>query len=94
MANEEYGKIPREEIGWFPTIDVSRCTECGVCADFCHQRVFAFDEDAGEMRVDRPYSCIVGCTGCVDQCPEGAISFPTLIELREMLRDLRTKHNG
>ncbi len=94
MANEGYGKIPREEIGWFPTIDKSRCTQCGACADFCHQGVFAFDEDTGEMRVVRPYSCIVGCTGCAGQCPEGAISFPTLIELREMLRDLRAKHNG
>jgi NAD-dependent dihydropyrimidine dehydrogenase PreA subunit len=41
--------------------------------------------------VVNPYSCIVGCTGCMAQCPAGAISFPTLVELREMLRELRAE---
>lgn len=86
MVKSEYGSIPRERIQWFPRIDPELCTGCGVCVEFCHQGVLSSDDD---VRVVSPYSCIVGCTGCMSQCPEGAISFPTLIELREMLRKLR-----
>lgn len=94
MTDKEYGNIPREEIGWFPTIDKGKCTQCGVCADFCHQGVFLVDDDTGQTQVVRPYACIVGCTGCAGQCPAGAISFPTLPELRDMLKALRAKHSS
>lgn len=86
MGKREYGKIPRERIEWYPRIDPELCTGCGVCVDFCHQDVFSSD---GEVRVVNPYSCVVGCTGCMEECPSGAIVFPTLVELREMLRKLR-----
>jgi NAD-dependent dihydropyrimidine dehydrogenase PreA subunit len=95
MSKGEYGDIPREEIEWFPRIDKKKCTECGVCMDFCHQEVFAKDEGTDTTEVVSPYSCIVGCTGCMSQCPAGAISFPTLPELRDLLRALRAKYcNG
>jgi NAD-dependent dihydropyrimidine dehydrogenase PreA subunit len=88
MARSEFGDIPRERIQWFPRIDPELCTRCGICAEFCHQGVFSTDE---RTEVANPYSCIVGCTGCMSQCPAGAISFPTLVELREMLRQLRAE---
>ena len=92
MAQEEFGNIPRKDIQWFPTIDEEKCTGCGVCVEFCHQGVFSADGEGTE--VVRPYSCIVGCTGCAGQCPVGAISVPTLPELREMLKVLRAKYGS
>ena len=86
MAEGEYGRIPRERIQWYPSIDIDLCTGCGVCVEFCHQSVFSQDES---VRVARPYSCIVGCSGCASQCPSQAISFPTLRQLRDMLKKLR-----
>ncbi|UCE45446.1 MAG: 4Fe-4S binding protein [Methanobacteriota archaeon] len=86
MAENEYGSIPRERIQWFPKIDPELCTVCGTCVEFCHQGVFMMDDT---VDVANPYSCIVGCNGCKTQCPSGAISFPSLIELREMLMELR-----
>jgi len=88
MDRSEFGDIPRKRIQWFPRIDPELCTQCGICAEFCHQDVFSTDE---RIEVVNPYSCIVGCTGCLSQCPAGAISFPTLVELREMLRQLRAE---
>ena len=88
MSKDEYGRIPRERIQWYPRIDPDLCTACGACVEFCHQSVFAQDES---VEVVRPYSCIVGCSGCASQCPSEAISFPTLMQLREMLRELRNE---
>jgi ferredoxin len=34
----------------------------------------------------------VSCTGCQKICPEEAISFPTLVALREELKALKKKH--
>jgi NAD-dependent dihydropyrimidine dehydrogenase PreA subunit len=42
--------------------------------------------------VTNPYRCVVSCTGCGSKCPEGAISFPTLVELRDELKVLKRKH--
>lgn len=89
MSGSEYGNIPREEIKWFPRIDKKKCTDCSVCVEFCHQGVFASEAEGEGTEVVSPYSCIVGCTGCAGQCPAGAISFPTLVELRDMLKQLR-----
>ena len=86
MAQEEHGNIPREAIKWFPRIDQDLCTQCGVCVEFCHRGVFAMND---RTEVANPYSCVVGCNGCRSQCPEGAITFPALAELREMLKELR-----
>ncbi|UCE92223.1 MAG: ferredoxin family protein [Methanobacteriota archaeon] len=93
MAQDEYGNIPREDIKWFPKVDKGRCTLCRVCVDFCHQGVFEADDEAEAAEVVRPYSCIVGCTGCAGQCPAGAISFPSLPELRDMLKTLRARYD-
>ena len=86
MAKGGFGRIPRERIQWYPSIDPDRCSGCGVCVEFCHQSVFSQNES---VEVVRPYSCVVGCTGCAGQCPSQAISFPSLVDLREMLKKLR-----
>jgi NAD-dependent dihydropyrimidine dehydrogenase PreA subunit len=91
MVEEEYGGIPRREIKWFPRIDQDLCTQCGVCVEFCHKGVFAAKD---RTEVVRPHSCVVGCKGCESQCPSGAISFPTLRDLRAMLRKLREEYSN
>ena len=84
-----YRGIPREEIPWFPRVDESRCSGCSSCVDFCTQGVFSFD---GKSHVIRPYACIVGNTSCRSFCPEKAISFPTMAELKRMLSELRERY--
>ena len=89
QVEERFHGIPREEIAWFPTVDVDKCTGCGKCVDFCQRRVYVLDDKAV---VRNPYRCVVSCTGCTTQCSEDAISFPSLIELRETLKALRKKY--
>lgn len=90
MTDQGYAGIPRERIPWYPTIIAERCTKCGVCVSFCHQGVYADADDGPEVR--NPFKCIVGCTGCASKCPAGAISFPTLMELRDALVRLRKEY--
>ncbi|MBU1158894.1 MAG: ferredoxin family protein [Candidatus Thermoplasmatota archaeon] len=81
--------MPRNEIPWFPKIDVSRCEGCSSCVEFCSQNVFAFFE--GKSQVVRPQNCIVGKSSCRDFCPDNAISFPTRSQLKETLSELKCK---
>lgn len=83
---EEYHGVPREAIQWFPRIDYDLCTNCRACFEFCKKEVYTFDESP---KVTNPYRCVVSCTGCMTQCKTGAISFPSLIELKEELKNLR-----
>jgi len=87
----EKKEIPREEIPWYPTIDKGKCNECMTCVEFCKHDVYA--EIDGESKIINKYNCLVGCSGCESQCPEGAISFPSLKEITELLKELRKKHN-
>ncbi|OGS41650.1 MAG: hypothetical protein A3K67_04740 [Euryarchaeota archaeon RBG_16_62_10] len=90
--DESYHGIPRGEIQWFPTVDYGLCSRCGKCAAYCHRNVYTVVD--GEPKVANPYRCIVSCTGCKALCPEGAISFPTLVELRDGLKALRASHSA
>jgi len=89
---EKFHGIPREEIRWFPTIDREKCTRCGVCVEFCHQKVFSWVD--GDPSVSNPYGCIVGCTGCEGKCESKAISFPSMRKINEELKTLRAKYSG
>lgn len=89
QLEERFQGIPREEINWFPSVDYERCSSCGKCAEFCHRGVYTFDD---KPHVANPYRCVVSCTGCQKVCPEGAISFPTLVALRDELKALKKKH--
>jgi CDP-4-dehydro-6-deoxyglucose reductase len=90
MTEQKSGGIPRDRIPWHPTIIADRCTKCGVCVSFCHQGVYADSEDGPVVK--NPLGCIVGCTGCANECPAEAISFPTLVELRDTLARLRKEY--
>lgn len=82
--------IPREEIPWFPTIDPEKCTNCGVCRDFCRYGVYA--DGPAIVEVAAPFACVVGCSHCTTICPAGAIGFPTEDELLKAIRGLREKY--
>jgi len=89
-CDDDFHGIPRAEIDWSPRVDEDKCTGCGACVEFCHRSVFELRE--GKAEVLRPLMCVVACTGCVSQCPEEAIQFPSLRELNELLKSLRAKH--
>lgn len=59
---------------WFPVIDYDRCTNCGLCANFCIFGVYKIDE--GKLTVDNPDHCKTDCPACARVCPETAIMFP------------------
>lgn len=80
----------RKEIPWFPTIDGEKCTGCGTCFNFCSHSVYEMKED--KSKVVNPYGCVVGCSTCQGLCPEGAISFPDLQEVRKIIKKLRAPH--
>jgi NAD-dependent dihydropyrimidine dehydrogenase PreA subunit len=86
---EKYEGFPREEIPWYPKIDQGVCTGCGACAEFCHKGVYAKGD---KVEVKNPFSCVVGCTGCLKQCPAEAISFPSLRDLVLVLKELEKKY--
>ncbi len=88
--DDSYHGIPREEIEWHPSIDYSKCSSCGACFKFCKRGVFTFGD---RTEVTNPARCVVTCTGCLSSCKEGALSFPTLVDLREQLKILREKYN-
>lgn len=89
QVEERYHGIPREEIPWFPRVDVEKCTGCGSCVEFCQKKVYALDDKAV---VANPFRCVVSCTGCLTKCPEGALSFPSMVELRDVMKALRKKY--
>lgn len=83
--------IPREKIPWYPAVDEGRCNGCKICYEFCRQGVYAWDAGGNVARVDRPFDCIVGCSGCQGLCPVGAIAFPDIEEINEVIRKLRNQ---
>jgi len=76
--------IPREEIPWHPTVDLSKCVGCKECFNFCHQKVYSWDEANNKTRVVEPYRCVVGCSTCAGLCKVEAISFPPLTVLKNL----------
>jgi NAD-dependent dihydropyrimidine dehydrogenase PreA subunit len=82
-------QVPREKIPWFPTVDTEKCNGCRVCFEFCQQGVYTWDEEKSVTKVTRPFNCVVGCSGCQGLCPVGAISFPDIDAIQEVIRKLR-----
>ena len=91
MNEETYHGVSRSKIPWGPTIDYSKCVNCGKCVDYCKLGVYEFEEKEGEKRyvVKNPNNCIVLCTGCESQCPVHAITHPSKVETRKIIRELQ-----
>ena len=77
----------RERIPWFPTIDTHKCTGCQACFEFCRRNVYQVEN--GIAKIENPYNCLVGCTNCQSVCSVGALSFPNMKKMREIIRELR-----
>ncbi len=74
----------RAKVDWGPTVDPELCTGCRACVDFCHQDVWGFEDGKAVVLVKA--NCVVGCSHCATLCEPGAISFPTLEDLRRARR--------
>jgi len=58
--------------GFFKRVDLAKCTGCGICAEvICPAGAITLNED--RVPKIRNTAC-KGCSGCVNLCPEGAIS--------------------
>jgi MinD superfamily P-loop ATPase len=69
-----------QEFVWGPTIDQAVCTDCGACFDFCRNGVYK--QVDGHVTVDHRGACMAGCSHCATLCEPGALTFPSLDELR------------
>ena len=70
------------DIEWGPTIDAGACTGCGACIDFCHHDVYGWSDDGARVVVVHKTHCVPGCSHCATLCEAGAISFPTLEDIK------------
>jgi len=58
--------------GFFKRVDYSKCTKCGLCAEvICPSGAITLDQDRKPVIKNR---LCEGCSGCVNLCPEGAVS--------------------
>ena len=91
MSEESWRGIPRSKIPWGPKIDYEKCVNCGKCVDYCKLGVYELEEKEGTKRsvVKNSNSCVVFCTGCEGQCPAGAITHPSKVETREIIREMK-----
>ncbi len=69
---------------WGPTLDEATCTDCKVCLEFCQQGVYAH----GRRSCARRGEGILhgGLLALRRLCEAGALTFPTLDELRAAKR--------
>lgn len=79
--------LDRKKIPWYPTVDEERCSGCGICVHYCPHDVYILEESVSH--VASPYECVVGCSNCEKECPEGAISFPDIREVRKLILELK-----
>ncbi len=80
-----YG-VPREQIPWFPIIDLGGCDGCAKCVEFCQNDVLRLSGAPPRAEVANPFNCLIGCNSCEGKCPSKAISFPP----REILQTFRS----
>ena len=71
-------------VDWGPTVDAELCTGCRTCVDFCHNGVWGITDD--KAVVVAKSSCVVGCSHCATLCEAGAITFPSIEDLRRARR--------
>lgn len=91
--NPEFSKwhgIDRKLINWGPKIDANKCVGCGMCVVQCSERrnVFGYDEERRKAVVLVPENCMVGCNNCQVVCLWDAITFPSISEVKELVKKL------
>ena len=59
---------------WYPVIDYSICTACGICVAQCTHGVYDAKK-APTPVVASPVLCVDHCHGCGNRCPVGAITY-------------------
>ncbi|HEX9262646.1 MAG TPA: ferredoxin family protein [Candidatus Bathyarchaeia archaeon] len=91
MKEETFEGVSRNKILWAPKIDYEKCVTCGKCVDFCHNRVFEFEEKDGKKKtvVKNPKACVVFCRGCEDICPTVAITHPPEKKTQKIIKKLQ-----
>ncbi len=85
-AKQTWIGIPRGEIDWYPAVEPELCIGCGICVMICGRGVFRFDYERNLSIVANPSNCVVGCTTCMNVCPQQAISFPPISYLRKLIK--------
>ena len=68
---------PEEERRFFKgirghmSIDIEKCTFCGICSEKCLSKALNINSDLKIWEID-PFRCIV-CNACKEVCPENCI---------------------
>lgn len=83
---DQWFGVPRREIAWYPKIDPAKCVGCGMCVAICGREVYSYDFADRRSVVVKPYNCLVGCTTCSNLCPAGAIEFPSIEIVRDVIK--------
>jgi TorA maturation chaperone TorD/NAD-dependent dihydropyrimidine dehydrogenase PreA subunit len=65
--------------GWEITLDVERCSLCGVCVQVCPPRALALAESEEAVALTFDAIGCDGCGICQRRCPESAITAVTLV---------------
>jgi NAD-dependent dihydropyrimidine dehydrogenase PreA subunit len=86
MSAMTWRGIARETIQWYPTVDDGACDGCKRCIEFCSFGVFTYERDSQTVRVESPFACVVGCSLCSSICEPGAIRFPPLSYLDDLIK--------
>jgi NAD-dependent dihydropyrimidine dehydrogenase PreA subunit len=80
LSQTKWHGVPRQEIPWFPQVNLEACIGCELCFVTCGREVYeiALQADGRHRKAvaERPYNCMVGCSTCSMVCPTQAISFP------------------
>jgi NAD-dependent dihydropyrimidine dehydrogenase PreA subunit len=91
IQEDPNGHVRRVVIEWGPTVDAELCSGCGACIDFCHHDVYLWTVDKSKVAVAHKLHCVPGCSHCGTLCEAGAISFPTLEEIKRARQGARSR---
>ncbi|MHA1839236.1 MAG: 4Fe-4S dicluster domain-containing protein [Candidatus Ranarchaeia archaeon] len=94
MSEESFMGVPRNQIIWYPTIDLDKCDLCGddpQCLKFCPHNVYSFSKRDRKLTVSNPTNCVVFCRACSKVCSANALSFPEKKEVLARIKEMRSQ---